>query len=398
MQAPVRLLLAVRPSVRPALLVATAASTAVFVATPFLVPGVADEFDVSVAAGGWTSTAQLAGFVIASWVGGRFLRPVRSVFVVAALMGVVANGLSAVSPTFEILCVMRFGSGLALGLNAWFAWQDAFGDAGKTGDVAVVGPLVGSIVAPTASLAIETIGVRGLFTIFAVLAAVPLVFVGQVERNARLRPHETRHAATRAARVILLALGMVTFAGSAVFVYGAAIGIGLDGMSAFAVSLAYAGNNLASIPAAKWYGRRGPAGIWFAGIAVCTIVICTSRDPIAFSIAIVAWGFVFFMGIPAVFGLLAARSHFPEERAGDAQATMALGRVFGPLLGGYFLANDAIESLGFVAAGILVSASILLLYVDRQRFVVARQWPRRRGLAHQQHAMAGAGSVDAGED
>lgn len=66
------------------------------------------------------STAQLAGFVLASWVGGRFLRPVRSVFVIGTVIGVVANLGSAAVPTFELLALTRFASGISLGLSWLF--------------------------------------------------------------------------------------------------------------------------------------------------------------------------------------------------------------------------------------------------------------------------------------
>lgn len=378
MQAPVRLLLALRPSVKPSLLIATAASTAVFVATPFLLPAVADEYGVSVGTAGLMSTAQLGGFVVASWVGGRFLRPTRAVFVGAAVLGVVANLASAVAPGFALLAAARLVSGLSLGLIAWFAWQEAFGDDEKTGDVAVVGPLVGTVVAPLVSLIIDSVGLAGLFLALAGIAALPLLFATQIDRRAPLRPHESRHRATRAARVILLALAMITCGGSSIFVYAAAIGQDLDGLSAVGVSLVFSVNSLASIPAAKWYGRRGPAGLWFVVTAMCAVAIGVTDHAVVFSAALIVWGFVFWMGVPAVFALLAARSAFPEERAGDAQAVMALGRVFGPVLGGVFIAADATDRLGFVAGGVVVSASILLLYVDRQRFVVQRQWVRRQ--------------------
>jgi DHA1 family inner membrane transport protein len=90
--------------------------------------------------------------------------------------------------------------------------------------------------------------------------------------------------------------------------------------------------------------------------------------------AMVGWGFVFFMGIPAAFTLLAERSNFPEERAGDAQAVMAAGRVFGPLLGGALYASGSTGTLGVVSATIIAFGAGLLIYVDRQRFVVARPY------------------------
>ena len=373
-QVPVRLLAAVRPSVPAALLVAIASSTAVFTATPFLLPAVSDEYDVAVSTAGWMSTTQLAGFVLASWVGGRFLRPVRSVFVIGALIGAVANLGSAGAPTFEILALMRFGSGLSLGFAAWIAWQAAFGDSQKTGDVAVVGPLVGVVMAPLIALILESIGLRWLFILLAVFAATPLIWSRQVPRTDRLRPHRTRHTPTRAARAILVALGTITLGGSSVFVYSAAIGKDLVGLSPLTVSLLFSCNALAGIPSARWTGRRGPAGVWFLATAMCALAIAASRSGLVFGAAIVGWGFVFFMGVPAAFKLLAERSSFPEERAGDAQAVMALGRVFGPLVGGTLIAAGSAVTLGFVAAGVIALGASLLLYVDRERFVVVRQY------------------------
>ena len=224
LQAPLRLLAAARPSVPAALLLAIATSTAVFAATPFLLPSVADEFDVAIGTAGLMSTTQLAGFVVASWVGGRFLRPVRRVFVVGTLLGVVANLASAAAPSFELLTASRFVSGLSLGLAAWIAWQAAFGNDEKTGDVAVVGPLVGVLVSPLIAVVLQTAGLRWLFVLLAIVTALPLLFTRQVPAVDHLRPHRTRHAPTRAARAILVALGAITLGGSSVFVYAAAIG------------------------------------------------------------------------------------------------------------------------------------------------------------------------------
>ena len=269
---------------------------------------------------------------------------------------------------------MRFGSGLSLGFAAWIAWQAAFGDSEKTGDVAVVGPLVGMVMSPLIVALLESIGVRWLFVMLAVITATPLMWTRQVARTERLRPHRTCHTPTRAARAILFALGAITLGGSSVFVYAAAIGKDLDGLSPLTVSLLFSGNALAAIPSARWTGRRGPAGVWFLATALCALAIAASRSGVVFGAAIVGWGFVFFMGIPAAFNLLAERSSFPEERAGDAQAMMALGRVFGPIMGGALLAAGSEVTLGLVSAAVMSFGGLLLLYVDRQRFVVVRQY------------------------
>ena len=57
------------PTVPSALLVAIATSTAVFTATPFFLSSVAEQYDVAIGTAGLTSTAQLGGFVVASWWG-----------------------------------------------------------------------------------------------------------------------------------------------------------------------------------------------------------------------------------------------------------------------------------------------------------------------------------------
>ncbi len=204
------------------------------------------------------------------WADGSCARFARC-SLVGTLIGVLANLGSAAAPTFEVLTIMRFASGLSLGFAAWIAWQAAFGDTEKTGDVAVVGPLVGMVMSPLIVFLLESIGLRWLFLTLALITATPLIWARQVARSDRLRPHRTRHAPTRAARAILFALGTITLGGSSVFVYSAAIGRDLDGLSPFTVSLLFSGNALAAIPSARWNGRRGPAGIWFlATAAVCT--------------------------------------------------------------------------------------------------------------------------------
>lgn len=371
MQVPVKLLNAARTSVSPVVLVTIASSTAIFTATPFLLRPIADEFGVSVGAAGVISTGQLAGFVVGSWGAGRFLRPVRWLFVVLAVIGVTANLASALAPSLEVLAITRTASGVSLGLAAWFAWQDAFGDAAKTGDVAVVGPLIGVVLPPVITLVVSGVGYRTLFVSMAIISAAPLLFTRSVPRVDRLRPHRTRHAASRGSQAMLVALMLVTLGGSSVFVYAAAIGTDLNHLSPLTVSLCFSANALVAIPAAKWKGSRGSPGMWFAFTAVLALLMPSVHVAGVFVVSVVVWGICFFMGVPAAFGLLASRSRFAEERAGDAQAVMALGRVFGPLVGGSFFAAGQTTIMGIAAAAIMGVAAALMLYVDRDHFAVA---------------------------
>ena len=75
------------------------------------------------------------------------------------------------------------------------------------------------------------------------------------------------------------------------------------------------------------------------------------------------------MGLPGVLQMLAARSLAADERAGDAQGLMALGRSLGPLLGGAFTDADAFRSLAVLAgAGVTVSGlTVIAIQEGRDR-------------------------------
>lgn len=363
LQAPVRLIYALRPQVPAGVLSATAVSTIVFASTPFLVKGVAVDQGVDVATVGVISTAQLAGFMVTSWGAGRVLRPRRRVMVAAVVLGFVANLLSALAPWFSLLVAARLLSGVSLGLIAWIAWTEAFGDDDKIGDVAVIGPLVGIVSAPVVAIVIDASGSDLLFVILALLQLVPLAFVRTMRLDAAVRPRRQRHRPTRAAAAILLCLGTITFGGSAVFVFAGVIGQDDVGLSPLAVAFVFSCNSLASVPSARYRGRRKLPGLWMLLTGATAFTLGAIQHPIAFWIALPMWGFCFWMGIPGAFSLLAERSRYPDERAGDAQAIMAAGRVIGPLLGGALYAASAVW-LGIVGGTIVAAAGLTMVYIE----------------------------------
>jgi DHA1 family inner membrane transport protein len=63
------------------------------------------------------------------------------------------------------------------------------------------------------------------------------------------------------------------------------------------------------------------------------------------------------MATPAVFRVLATRSQYPEERAGDAQAVMAAGRAAGPFLGGVLIDGPGSTVLGLVGSALMLIAA-----------------------------------------
>ncbi len=363
MQAPVRLLFALKPKVPAGVLAATAVSTVVFAATPFLVKGVAVDQHVDVATVGVISTAQLGGFMLTSWGAGRFLRPRRRVMVVAVLVGLLANAASGLAPWFSLLVTVRFLSGISLGLISWIAWAEVFGNDEKVGDVAVIGPLVGTISAPLIAILIDASGVDLLFYVLAGLHLIPLAFIRKTRLDAAARPRQPRHRPTRAAAAILVCLGVTTLGGSAVFVFAAVIGQDNVGLSALAVSFVFSANALAGVPSARYRGQRPLPGLWMTLTGAMAVLVTNIQEPIVFWLALPIWGFSFWMGIPGVYSLLAQRSQYPEERAGDAQAIMAAGRMLGPLLGGAMFAWS-VPALGLTAGGLMISAGLTMVYIE----------------------------------
>lgn len=363
LQAPLRLVQSLRPRIPARVFAATAVSTVVFSATPFLIPAIAEDRAMTTGLVGVISTCQLAGFVLATYLTPRRFRPRRRMMAAAIAIGMVANVLSGTSPWFAMLAAMRFVSGLSLGLIAWIAWTEVFGDDERVGDVAVIGPVIGTIASPLIAAFLDATSPDWLFVALAVLHLVPALFVREMRLEAALRPHRVHHRPTRAAVAILVALTLLTFGGSAAFVFAGAIGRDHVGLSPIAMSFAFSANAIAGVPSARYRGSRALPGAWMALTGGAAIVVGVLHQPVAFWAALTVWGFAFWMGIPGAFSLLAERSRYPQERAGDAQAMMAIGRVFGPLAGGV-LYEVSPAALGIGAGGVMLAASVLLVYVE----------------------------------
>ena len=74
-QTPIRALATLRLRVPPVIFAASAVSTLVFIATPFLITGLSEQGNINVNRVGLISSTQLLGFVIGSWGSGRFIGP-----------------------------------------------------------------------------------------------------------------------------------------------------------------------------------------------------------------------------------------------------------------------------------------------------------------------------------
>jgi DHA1 family inner membrane transport protein len=365
-QTPVRLLLGLRPQLPASVLMGSIISTVVFTATPFLLPALSGELERPVGLIGLISTAQLAGFVLATFGAGRIVTAGPKVIVWAAALGMIANLASAFTPWFSLLLFARFLSGLAIGLIDWMAWREVFGNDSRVGDVAVIGPVVGTLMAPVLAVFLDVRGSTPLFVGFAVLHLIPLTMLHRTTLAPATKVSGTRHRPTPHAALILGFLMVMTLGGSSVFVYAAAIGLEATKMSALAVSLAFSANAIFGIPSARYRGIRRHAGLWVGLNAASCAAISLLNIPILFVAGMALWGFGNWMAVPAAFSLLAARSRYPNERAGDAQAMLAFGRVLGPAAGGLLYTQFSLRALGVFSATLMVIAAIGLWWVEHR--------------------------------
>ena len=363
MQIPFRLAAAGRGTVDVGLIGAIAISTAVFSSTPLILKSVIETFDLGSTAAGFVSGFQLAGFVLTSFLAGRVTQPSRQIFITALLVLSVANATSGLVTGLGLLLVCRFIAGLGLGLLTWLAWSAVFGDDKRMGSVAVVGPIAGVLVSPLVGLAVEVSSFRLVYVGLAVVGLLPLLRIPQFAPTKEVASKRSSGGAPAAFSVIG-GLALVSFGGSAVFVFSGVIAEDDLGISPWIFSLVMSANAAAGIPSSSWSGTRPLAGLWLAGCGVAAVVFTTSGSAVLGAASIILWGFSYWMGIPGAYALLSRVSRFPAERAGDAQAAMAVGRIFGPIVGGSLLAIGSQATLGVVAGGLMIFGGIVIAAAD----------------------------------
>lgn len=363
MFAPFRAIAAVRPRASPGVLVAAAAGSIVFAATPFLVPALAADRGVALGTAGLYSTAQVAGFAATTFGAGRLLAPSKGMLRAALVAGAALGLLSALPVSFPVLLLIRVGAGVALGVVTWIAWADATRHERGIGDVAAIGPLAATVASPILAWITDTRGPGAVFVLLAVVTLVPVGFRVEVVPQP---PVGRTVAASRSNRVLIAALAVMTFAGSALFVFAAGAGT-RAGLSPLAVAMAFSANAFAGIVATRRSARRGRAWTWLTVIAGCAVVAGTVRLGIPFAAALAVWGYAFWMAVPAVFRLIEERALRPDERIGDAQSAMAVGRVVGPALGGAVLGAGRFTLLAAVAAAGVLASAAMVGAVERYR-------------------------------
>lgn len=362
MQGPTRIAYGGRVDAPTAVIAATAAVALMFAATPFLIAPIADRYDVSEGAVGLISVAQVGAFALANFVLPRLLRPTGIILRIAAVALVGLNLLSIVPTAFGALVAIRLLAGFAAGSMTWLAWTDAMQRRKSMSAVAAAGPVVVLIGAPILS-AVATVGDRALYLLLA-LATVPAVLsiapiVGERRRAGTV-------SKSRSNRVLMLAMWLLTFSGSALFINQALVARDIHGLAPLAASIAFSLNATGGLIGARLSTRHRHPGWWLASAGVAAWV--TVNGPVAlFFIGMAWWGFAFWMGVPGVMEMISARSLERSERAGDTQGLMAVGRAFGPAMAGAFVDAGALVALSWVSGVGLATAGATVIGVKEGR-------------------------------
>ena len=164
----------------------------------------------------------------------------------------------------------------------------------------------------------------------------------------------------------MLAMWLLTFSGSALFINEALVARDIHGLAPLAASIALSLNATGGLIGARLSTRHRHPGWWlaFAGVAAWVTV----NGPVAlFFIGMAWWGFAFWMGVPGVMEMISARSLERSERAGDTQGLMAVGRAFGPAMGGAFVDAGALVALSWVSGVGLATAGVTVIGVKEGR-------------------------------
>jgi hypothetical protein len=362
--APVRALLGPRSQASPGVLAAAGAVALAFAATPFQVPEIAVELDLRLGTAGLLSAFQVGGFAATTFLAGRLLRPQASIH----RMGLVGTGMAhllcVVGYEFWMVLALQLLAGIGMGFMTWLSWSEATRHRRGLADVAAVAPLVAAFSSPLLSW---LAGLGSYRAVFGLVGAVTLLIALIPAHYGELPAIGRNVSDSKTNRILLGALFLLMMAGSAVFVFAAAAGRAVAGLSAVAVSIAFSLNALVGVVATRFTAKPGTAWVWLSATGLGALGVGLIGSPIVYFVAMIGWGFVFWMGVPAVFLLLADRSLSPAERVGDAQSLMALGRVIGPITGGILLGAGAFDRLSIVGALGLVTGAIVVGGVELAR-------------------------------
>jgi DHA1 family inner membrane transport protein len=220
-------------------------------------------------------------------------------------------------------------------------------------------------------------GDRAVYLLLAFAALPAAVWRAHAEAIPTRRREVSR---SRSNRVLLAALFLLTVAGAGLFVFEAIIGGEVHRLDPVAVSLAFSLNAAFGLVGARLASRHSRPGWWLLSAGPAALLTVVDAHPVLFFAGMFWWGFAFWMGLPGVLQMLAARSLEPDERAGDAQGVMAVGRAFGPIVGGGLVDAGAFATLGLVAGSGVALSGLMVIGVQEGRDRLPPTDPRVTGM------------------
>ena len=171
------------------------------------------------------------------------------------------------------------------------------------------------------------------------------------------RPTRSGMSPSRSNLVLIGALAALSMTGSALFVHSAVIGRRVVGLDPYLVSAGLAANALFGFVAARRAGGSSPPRIWLYAMAPALAAVAFGKTGALWIAGMAAWGFFFWMVVPKMLGAIADWSLAPEERVGDAQSAMAVGRALGPAIAATLISDGGFGALGlFSTVGVLLTA------------------------------------------
>ena len=357
----------------------TAANAALRVVYPFL-PAIARGLDVTPSA--------LSSLIALRYVGGLFTPVVARIserrgrrwMMLAAMVAVTACCvLTSATSIFVVAGIGIVLVGLAkqafdIPMQAWFGDRVPYAERGRVfGITELTWSIALLAVVPVSGFLIEATSWRAPFVIVSVLAAIGTVAIAKgIDSD---RPHE--HVARKLeltgpiVRVLAGALLFIVAAESPFVVYGQwleeSFGLSVAGIGVFTIVVVVAelaGEGLVAVYADRWGLRRMVLG----GLAVSAVAYLafsiTGSTLLLAALVVIVWIASFEVTIVAAIPFASEMAVGARERLLSLFAVMiALGRAIGAIAAQPLYSAGGIGLVGFVSAGCVAAAIVLLLAV-----------------------------------
>jgi MFS family permease len=356
-----------------------------------LVPGYADEFDLSKTGAGLLSAAFGAGALLGGIPGGLLaarIGPNRGVVLGLGLLSIASIAFALADGPWA-LGAARFVQGFSSTVT-WagaFAWLTVSTPRDRRGELigtAFGAAVFGAIIGPMFGAVAETISIRGSFGTLGVIAALLALWAGSRPNAPKETQAPTAVSRAFADRAFLGGLWLNTLPALLFGIVVVLVPLQLDaaGFAPLAIGAVFLIAGLLEAGVNPFIGRfsdrRGrlfPVRIGLAGSFTVAVAFAIARDPYAVALlavfAALAFGAFYTPGMALVSDRAEAVGLSQALGFGIMNTAWALGNMSGPAIGGTLAAVFS-DSVPYLAAAALCAATLAVV----ERF--ARLSERRR--------------------